>query len=228
MLLESFHPVVPGGKQPPPDGLLKVPELESVLESEDQRVPAGLMDPVGVSPLVVQCVEFLHVEESRAVRGPLEDEVESHGSKGFFQGIFNNLPVALIFLQIQVFGLPGHFNTVEGKVQGRVVKFSLAHRIFALRNLSAQVEQFFSSLQPLVRRPDFSLNGVDPSIGTGKICVVVSCQPLNFLDCLSICFRGLPVLGDKRREGRCLLKGLLLKLLQPLYGLGKVVRGSNL
>ena len=124
--------------------------------------------------------------------------------------------------------MPGHFDPIEGKVQGRVIKFSLTHRIFALRNLSAQVEQFFSSLQPLVRRPDFSRNGVNPSIGTGKICVVVSRQPLNCLDCLSICFRGLLVLSDNRGESRCLLKGLLLKLLQPLNGLGKVFRRSNL
>ena len=58
MLLESSPPGVPGGKQPSPDGLLEVPELESVLESEDQRVPAGLVDPFGVFLLVVQSVEF--------------------------------------------------------------------------------------------------------------------------------------------------------------------------
>ena len=39
MFLEGPSPGVPGGKQPSPDGLLKIPELESVLEFEDQRVP---------------------------------------------------------------------------------------------------------------------------------------------------------------------------------------------
>ena len=180
MILESPPPLVPGGKQPPPDGLLKVSELGSVLEFEDERVPARLMDSVSESPLIGQCVEFLHVEEY-PVRSPLEDEVMSHGPKGFFQGVFNNLPVACVVLQIQVFGLPGHFNPVEGKVQGRVIQLSLTHRVFALRDFSAQVEKFFSSLHPLVHRLDFSRNGVNPSIGTGKICVVVSRQPSTFL-----------------------------------------------
>ena len=52
MLLESSPPLVPGGKQPPPDGLLKVSELGSVLEFEDERVPARLVDSVSESPLI--------------------------------------------------------------------------------------------------------------------------------------------------------------------------------
>ena len=91
MFLEGPSPGVSGGEQPSPDGFLKVPELESVFEFEDQRVPAGPVNPLGVPLLVVQIVDLLYVEEGGAIRSPLEDKVKGLRSKRFLQSILHEL-----------------------------------------------------------------------------------------------------------------------------------------